>query len=397
MAINFEYVLGHFFTVTSMPVRLLSETDNSLVAAFGYPAAADPLESSDLKRSLLQKAANTAKPFMTIEGDFCTYGTMHGPEGGLVILGPVMLRQLSNQEIQEFAFRHRISPRDLISKAASLVQVAAAMSLLSFLLTGEPLNEGSIAIDNAARAQLMPLSEDDVKTYMLQNVENEITHISLQNEVSYLQLIKEGNVEAITGKADPGFNYSSVGILAKKSFKHYEYMICSSIALATRAAIEGGLDQATAYSMSDLYLQRLELCNTIEDIVKVQLDMKVAFVRQVRKARDNRCAKSYVEKCKIIVANNLNKPIELDEIAKALGVNKAYLARKFKSETGMGVMQYLRSKRIEAATRMLKYSDEPIAAVASYFCFATQSHFGQVFREFMATSPQKYRDNASVL
>lgn len=394
---NLEYLLERIFIASNMPVRAIYLADGCQTATYGYQPAADPFSASEIRRPVLLTAERLGKPFISIEADFCAYGALRGSDAVLIVVGPVMLRQLSNHEAEEFAFKHQISPRDVMLNTASLAQIAAILSLVNYALAGEQLPEEAISIDNAYKPQASTLNESDVKSYILQNVENNVTHVTVQNEVLYLQLIREGNVESIISRGTQSINLNSIGILAKNPFKHYEYMICTSIALATRAAIEGGLDQQTAYSMSDLYLQRLELCNTIDDIIKVQQDMTLAFARQVRKSKESRSAKSYVEKCKIIIANNLSKPIELEEIAEKVGVNKAYLARKFKSETGMGVMQYLRSKRIEAATRMLKYSDEPIASIASYFCFSSQSHFGLVFREIMQMSPQKYRDNESVL
>jgi len=392
-----QFILEQFFAATAIPLRVLDSAGEQCCAAMGYQPTADPLNASDLKGVLLRKAAAIPDPLIKITGDFCAYGVLRDGEGRSIIIGPIMLRSMSSEEIQEFAFLHRVSPLELIVEPASLLKIASAISLLHFLLTGEQLPPSSVQIEDTSKSTVSPLRDEELQAYMLQSVESDIQHTSAQTELAYLQQIREGNVEAINVRVMPNFDLNSVGVMAKRSIKHFEYMICTSIALATRAAIEGGLDQVKAFSMSDLYLQRLELCQSIDEIIKVQIDMKLAFARQVRKARETRSAKSYVEKCKVYVANHLNKAVELDDIAGALGVNKAYLARKFKAETGMGVMQYLRTRRIEAAAKMLKYSDEPISTIADYFCFASQSHFGSIFRDIMKVTPHQFRDSESIV
>ena len=49
-----------------------------------------------------------------------------------------------------------------------------------------------------------------------------------------------------------------------------------------------------------------------------------------------------------------------------------------------------------AAQNMLKYSDQTISAVSSYFCFDSQSHFGSVFKNITGITPSEYRTRNKV-
>ena len=107
------------------------------------------------------------------------------------------------------------------------------------------------------------------------------------------------------------------------------YRTCTSICLASRAAIEGGLDPSTAYAMSDVYLQRLEQCKDILEITYLHSEMRLNFAKQVRQLLQNRSGISYVEKCKVYINKNLNVSFALDDIADMIKINKRYLSRIF--------------------------------------------------------------------
>jgi len=120
-------------------------------------------------------------------------------------------------------------------------------------------------------------------------------------------------------------------------------------------------------------------------------EMELTFARQVKQVQEARSSATYVEKCKLFIDQHLSKLFTLDDIAKALNINKSYLSRRFAQETGMRIMEYTRKKRIEAAANMLKYTDKTISAISASFCFPTQSHFGTLFKQIKGITPLKYR------
>lgn len=206
----------------------------------------------------------------------------------------------------------------------------------------------------------------------------------------YLHRIRSGDTEAILRYRECE-DEPSLGRVAESSLKQYEYQICAAITLAAYAAIEGGLDPASSYALNDLYLQRLERCKDALEMRQLHNEMELLFAQQVRLVRERHSGVSYVEKCKLFIDQHLGKPFTLDDIASALNVNKSYLSRRFAQEAGMRIMEYARTKRIESAASMLRYSDKTISAISAYFCFPTQSHFGKLFKDTMGITPLKYR------
>lgn len=127
-----------------------------------------------------------------------------------------------------------------------------------------------------------------------------------------------------------------MGKMSDSPFKQLEYACCSFITLATRAAVEGGLDADTAYSISDVYLQRLTKCLAPAEILMLLEEAKFGFARAVRNSCDSRARISYLEQAKNYIATHLNKEFDLETMAREIGINPSYLSRKFKEYEHMG-------------------------------------------------------------
>lgn len=238
-----------------------------------------------------------------------------------------------------------------------------------------------------------PAHSRRIQQYMLERSENGDAHVSYQEEQILLNHIRTGDLEALEesyAKASAE-NLRRLGRMSDSPLKQLEYACCSFVTLATRAAVEGGLDANTAYSISDVYLQRLAKCLTAADILALLGEVQFGFAKAVRSARQEKSRISYLEQAKDYIATHLNQEFDLGTMAREIGVNPSYLSRKFKEYESMGIAEYTRRRRIQAARNMLKYSDASIASIAQYLCFHSQSYFGAVFRECTGLSPGKYR------
>ncbi|MCI9336123.1 MAG: helix-turn-helix transcriptional regulator [Lachnospiraceae bacterium] len=251
--------------------------------------------------------------------------------------------------------------------------------------------DNSFATDN-------PAHSSRIQKYMMERSENQDAHVSYQEEQILLNQIRTGNLEALqesSAKGSPD-DLHRLGRMSDSPLKQLEYACCSFVTLATRAAVEGGLNADTAYSISDVYLQRLAKCQTAGQILSLLEEAKFGFARAVRGARQEKTRISYLEQAKNYIATHLNREFALKDMADEIGISPSYLSRKFKEYESMGIAEYTRRSRIQAARNMLKYSDADISAIAQYLCFHSQSYFGAVFREYTGLSPGKYREREKV-
>jgi AraC family transcriptional regulator len=83
--------------------------------------------------------------------------------------------------------------------------------------------------------------------------------------------------------------------------------------------------------------------------------------------------------------------VRLGELAEAVGVHPARLARAFRDRHGISVGEYGRRLRIESAAAAVGGTDSPLATIAAEAGFADQSHFTRLFKRYVGTTPARYR------
>lgn len=81
----------------------------------------------------------------------------------------------------------------------------------------------------------------------------------------------------------------------------------------------------------------------------------------------------------------------LDEMASALFVNKHYLSRVFKKETGLTPLQYHHRLRCEKAVELLSDPRYTIAGVALNCGFHSAAHFTRIFKLYKGLTPSEFR------
>ncbi len=92
------------------------------------------------------------------------------------------------------------------------------------------------------------------------------------------------------------------------------------------------------------------------------------------------------------IHEHLEAGVSLCDVAAALHVNKHYLCRLFKAETGMTVGAYINSARIARAKQLLHDGEESISFVASECGYNEPSVFAKSFKKETGMTPSHYRN-----
>ena len=98
----------------------------------------------------------------------------------------------------------------------------------------------------------------------------------------------------------------------------------------------------------------------------------------------------YASKVKNYIDVNYMKNISICDLAYNLNLNRKYLSRKFKENTGISMQQYLVQKRLTEGKKLLKlgYNVEEVSNMVGYSdCFA----FSKAFKKFFGNAPIKYK------
>ncbi len=87
----------------------------------------------------------------------------------------------------------------------------------------------------------------------------------------------------------------------------------------------------------------------------------------------------------------LAEPLDVAAMARHAGVSPRTFARRFREETGTTPLQWLLSRRVLEARRLLEETDLPVDAVAWRAGFGTAASLREHFRRATGTTPTAYR------
>ena len=91
---------------------------------------------------------------------------------------------------------------------------------------------------------------------------------------------------------------------------------------------------------------------------------------------------------------NLSKEITLNELSELVSVNPSYLSSTFRNETGVNLIYYINSQKIEHASYMLRNSKYSISYIAHSVGFYDLNYFSRVFKKHMGCTPTNYRKSS---
>eukprot|EP00257_Ricinus_communis_P012489 XP_002535085.2 uncharacterized protein LOC8272766 [Ricinus communis] len=95
------------------------------------------------------------------------------------------------------------------------------------------------------------------------------------------------------------------------------------------------------------------------------------------------------------LSKNLEKKVNLTEVASCMQVSERTLIRHFKKKLGITPRAYLHNMRIEFAKRMLRETNLRIGKVAERIGYSDIVFFQKVFRSHVGVSPTVFRNNVN--
>jgi AraC family transcriptional regulator len=102
----------------------------------------------------------------------------------------------------------------------------------------------------------------------------------------------------------------------------------------------------------------------------------------------------WLRKAEEILRARVGDCVGLVELAEAVGVHPTHLARVFRVHYGVSVGEYGRRLKVTRAATEVARSDKPLAVIAARAGFADQSHFTRLFKQYVGTTPARYRAEA---
>lgn len=93
------------------------------------------------------------------------------------------------------------------------------------------------------------------------------------------------------------------------------------------------------------------------------------------------------------INDHLGEEIDLSRLAEISCFSPYHFHRIMKAFLGEPIWAFIVRTRIEAAARLLRYTDTPIADIAYQVGYAVPSSFSKIFKQLYDISPNEYRNN----
>ena len=91
------------------------------------------------------------------------------------------------------------------------------------------------------------------------------------------------------------------------------------------------------------------------------------------------------------IDDNIYAKITIEELSRKFYLNKDYIMRLFKKESGKTIIQYMNEKRIYLSLPELQETDDYILKVALTHGFTSQEYYTETFTKVMGVNPIVYR------
>lgn len=123
------------------------------------------------------------------------------------------------------------------------------------------------------------------------------------------------------------------------------------------------------------------------------VDIIIKPVRVIARASTERFAVSdkYIEQILHYIDKNYPNPLSVDDLTLQIPISRRVLEKKFKSETGMSVYQYLQELRIEKFANLLITTDLPLVEAAANAGFTDYKNISRIFVKIKSMTPLQYR------
>ena len=93
-----------------------------------------------------------------------------------------------------------------------------------------------------------------------------------------------------------------------------------------------------------------------------------------------------------IIEENISTPLDTAMLARLAHMSPSLLKKTFSRYAGVGVMEYLRTRKVNAAIPRLR-AGESVKEIATSLGFTDAGYFSTVFRRVTGHSPSYYRKN----
>lgn len=397
-----KYSIKALAKSTSASVRLY-QRENQVYYYSVYPINPDPflLYEKDMLQSEQTAGIITTDLFqyygyVTLD---CEYRIVIGPSTILMkdknkLDNLLFLLHVKENYQEEYVGKLECAP------SISAERLAWFLSFIATTINKNPLFIEDVFVETNTDNYKHDIMNKSTQNKLLASYDKEVGTLvadSYQNEKMLIFYIKNGQSDTLRELLS-ALPKLKAGTMANDTLRQLKNMGICCATVASRTSIQGGLNVQTAFYLSDLYIQKIEmLCDSIS-INQLINQMIIDFAERTKQAKYNCNSSSKLFlRCANYVSRNLFTNIKVEDMATEFGMSRSHLCNQFHKQTDITLTQYILHEKIIESQRLLLFTNKSISEIALHLAFSSQSHFQTVFKKYTGITPNRFRDTKSDL
>lgn len=391
-----KYLCKSLANSTSSTVRLYQNKQNIYHYSV-YPITPDPFLLYEKDFSLLDKKAGIITTDL-----FQYYGYVLIDPDYHIVIGPTSILTIDKKKLDNLIFLLNVKAEEQeeyigklnASPTFSAERMGWFLSFIATSLNAVPLFIEEVAVQTNWDKQSDDIATDSVNNELLiaeEEKAQDVIYETYQHEKMMVFYIKNGQPETLETVLS-AFPKMKAGLMAEDTLRQYKDMGICCATIASRASIEGGLNIHTAFYLSDLYIQKIEMLHDSSSIQQLINQLIIDFAKRTKQAKYNCNNSKLFLKCAHYVSENLFNNIKIQDMANEFQISRSYLCHQFHKKAEVTLTQYILYEKVIESQRLLQFTNKSISDIALHLAFSSQSHFQTVFKKFTGITPNKYRE-----
>ncbi len=310
----------------------------------------------------------------------------------IVRLGPFLNEIILVEQIKYYGHRMKLAVENIKilenfyskSPVYEETQIRNIFMILTNILKGE-LDDIELIVEN--RDQYPPADNK----YSGKFAQYDFAEHNYEIEGQFLKLIEKGDADGLTAFINNEMN--NIAIPTRHQYdplRNAKNLALTANSISARAALKGGLNPHLVHSISTKYAIEIEKQINADNVTRLIITLIIEFCESVK----NYSLAKYsllIKKAIVFIRKNLSEQISLDDIARELHVNGAYLSRAFKNDTGKNITNYIHETKIRESLPLVKSKSHRIIEIAHMFGYCNTAYFSTKFKKVMGVSPREWQ------
>ena len=231
---------------------------------------------------------------------------------------------------------------------------------------------------------------EEISKSLYEQREAEAFHTPYKDEIRLYSCIKQGDIEKLISELKVLMEKGIiVGQMSGNNSRQHKYMAVSCITLATRYAIQGGLNETDAYNFSDDVIRTIDTIDSPEIVIECLAQKIIELTNLVASNSKKLKYSPHIRKCMTYINKNLHKKISVNDLAEECGLSDDYISHLFKKEVGENLSSYILKQKLEVSKTLL-FEGFDNSKICYTLGFCSQSHFISAFKKQFGITPREY-------